>query len=230
MLVLFDIDGTLLHSHGQGRAGMDGALEELFGIPDGCDGVDFAGALDRNIFAALCARHGIDGWEAHEPRFRAAYTARLAAALARPPKPHLYPGVVELVDALSARPGTHVGLLTGNYAETARLKVAAAGLDPERFVVGAWGDDGAHRPDLLPVALNRLQAATGRRVRPTEVVVVGDTPRDVECAAAHGCRSLAVCTGFSGREALEAARPDHLLDDLSDTAAVLAWMGSVTAG
>ena len=58
-LIAIDIDGTLLHSHGQGRAGMDGALEELFGIPDGCDGVDFAGALDRNIFAALCARHGI---------------------------------------------------------------------------------------------------------------------------------------------------------------------------
>lgn len=229
MLVLFDIDGTLLHNHGQGRASMDAAFHELFGVENGCDGMDFAGALDRSIFADLCARHGVADWSGHEPRFREAYVARMAAAMARPPRPHVYPGVVALVDALSARPGTHVGLLTGNYAESARLKVAAAGLDPERFVVGAWGDDGARRPDLLPVALARLEAATGRRVAGGQVVVVGDTPRDVECARAHACRSLAVCTGFSGREALEAARPDRLLDDLSDTVGVVAWMESVTA-
>ncbi len=223
MLILFDIDGTLLVSRGAGMRCMEAAGEEVFGRRFGADGVDFGGGLDPVIFHALCARHGcVDGAE-RLAAFRAAYSRRLAAELL-PGVATALPGAGELVEALSAREDVAVGLLTGNWPDTGALKLQAAGLPLDRFVVNAWGDDAKRRPDLLPVALRRYAARHGRALPAERVVVVGDTPRDVEVAREHGSRALAVATGHHDTDRLAAAGADLVVSDLSGTHRLLDWL------
>ncbi|MHC4828401.1 MAG: HAD hydrolase-like protein, partial [Planctomycetota bacterium] len=136
----------------------------------------------------------------------------------------LLPGVRELLDGLGAIDGVTLGLLTGNYPETGRLKIQAAGLDPDLFAVAAWGSDGQSRSDLPALAMTLYRQRMGRPVDPQNVVVVGDTPHDVACARAHGCRCLAVATGTYSREKLAGCEPDLLLDDLTETDAILDWI------
>ncbi|HZM00688.1 MAG TPA: HAD hydrolase-like protein [Planctomycetota bacterium] len=246
MLVLFDVDGTLLLSRGASLRCYRAAARELFGREMNTEGMQTAGGLDPLIWRDLCAVNGIGAEEAlarHE-EFRAAYARILAGELAGGGVAYALPGVPELLDALCdgalggagvgavgggpARGGAgiHIGLLTGNYPETGRLKLKAAGISAERFAVAAWGDEAERRPDLVPLARERHARHSGRALPPERVVIVGDTPHDVECARVHGCRSLAVATGGSPRGELEAAGASLVVDDLRDTSALVDWFGA----
>lgn len=230
MLVLFDVDGTLLLSRGASLRCYRAAARELFGRELETEGLQSAGGLDPVIWRAMCAANGIDALDAarHHERFREFYARILGVELAAGGVAYALPGVPALLDALGAdgngRPHASIGLLTGNYPETGRLKLQAAGIDPERFAVAAWGDEAERRPDLVPLARERHARHSGRTLPSEQVVIVGDTPHDVECARVHGCRSLAVATGGSSRAQLEACGADSVVDDLSDTAAVLEWL------
>ncbi len=85
-------------------------------------------------------------------------------------------------------------------------------------------DSGANRRDLPGCAMLRYHEHAGRAIEPRDVVVIGDTPHDVDCARAHGCRSLAVATGTFSREMLSQCEPDLVVEDLSDTESVLGWI------
>ena len=104
------------------------------------------------------------------------------------------------------------------------MKVEAAGLDLDLFPVAVWGDDGAHRRELAVVAMEQYSAHTGQTIEPHDVLIIGDTVHDIDCAKANGCRSLAVATGVGSADELAALEPDLLVDDLSDTSSILAWM------
>ena len=134
------------------------------------------------------------------------------------------PGVTELIEALSQETETCLGLLTGNYPETGRMKIEAAGLDLDSFAVAVWGVDGAHRRELPVVAMEQYAAHTGRTIEPQDVLIIGDTVHDIDCARANGCRCLAVATGVGTADELAAHEPDLLVDDLSDTSSILAWI------
>jgi phosphoglycolate phosphatase-like HAD superfamily hydrolase len=125
------------------------------------------------------------------------------------------PGIRELVTALAADRSVLVGLLTGNVEEGARLKLEPTGLLP-LFKVGAYGSDSPLRADLPAVAVARAEALTGRRYVGKDVVVVGDTPADVECGASLGVTAVAVATGRHSPDELAATAPDHLFPDFSD--------------
>jgi len=229
MLVLFDVDGTLLLSKGASLRCYRAAAKELFGREMATDGMQTAGGLDPLIWRALCAVNGIDAASAEREhgRFRATYARILAAELAGGGVAYALPGVPALLDALcDAAPAApvHVGLLTGNYPETGRLKLEAAGISMDRFAVAAWGDEAERRPDLVPLARGRHERRSGRALRPEQVVIVGDTPHDVACAREHGCRSLAVATGGSPRAELEACGASRVVDDLSPTRDILDWV------
>jgi len=224
ILVLFDIDGTLLLSQHAGAQSMHDATRELYGDAFTFDGVEIAGRIDPQIWHDVALANGIDNPHEHHDRFREVYTRHLARRLAGANTVRVLPGVTALLEALGAVEGLTRGLLTGNYPETARLKIEAAGLDPEIFEVAAWGCDGRSRRDLPGVAMDRHAAATGARIAPEEVVIIGDTPHDVDCARAHGCRSLAVATGPSSRDELVACEPDLLADDLSQTKEIISWI------
>lgn len=228
MLVLFDIDGTLLVTEQAGTLSMHAAARSLFGESLSFDGVEVAGRIDPLIWADMARANGIEDHAAHHDRFRAEYARTLARRLAERNTVRLLPGVRELIDALAGVDHVTLGLLTGNYQETGRLKIEAAGLDARAFTVTAWGSDAGSRRDLLPRALARYAARTGRVAEPDRVVVIGDTPHDVDCAQAHGCRSLAVATGPFTRETLAECEPDLIVDDLSRTDNLVAWICELT--
>jgi phosphoglycolate phosphatase len=224
MLILFDIDGTLLLTQHVGAQCMHDASRELYGEAFTFDGVEIAGRIDPQIWRDVARANGIDDPDAHHARFRAVYAEHLARRLERHNTATVLPGVVELIEALGSIDGVTRGLLTGNYPETGRLKIEAAGLDPSVFEVAVWGCDGQSRRDLPGVALDRHEAATGTRLNPGQVVIIGDTPHDVDCARAHGCVVLAVATGPTPRDMLSASEPDLLADDLSQTQEIVSWI------
>ncbi|MCP3902153.1 MAG: HAD hydrolase-like protein [Planctomycetes bacterium] len=224
MLVLFDIDGTLLLSQGAGIAAMLAAGRQLVGSHFSFEGVEVAGRIDPLIWADLAAAHDVDDADALHDEFRAAYREMLAAQLADNRTAHLLPGVGPLLARLEELDSVTLGVLTGNYPETGRLKLESAGVDADTFPVAAWGSDGRHRRDLPGVAMDRYRAATGAEIDPNRVVIIGDTPHDVDCAQANGCRVIAVATGTYTREDLATCAPDLLVDDLSDTDRIVSWI------
>ncbi len=225
MLVLWDIDGTLLRTHGAGSRAMLAAGRELFGPQFTLDGVKMAGQLDSAIWMQAMRRNGIaDGGE-HTERLRAAYTEQLRETFEKEQPPERLPGATQLCERLDSERDATQGLLTGNYAETGRLKVRAAGYDLAHFQVCAWGSDADSRRALVPIALSRYAELRGSTIDPDRVVIVGDTPHDIDCAKANGCRSIAVAPGTFSLADLRAEEPDLALQDLTGTAAVLGFLG-----
>jgi phosphoglycolate phosphatase len=214
-IVLFDIDGTLVLSGGAGRRAMIRAFDEVFGIPDALRDVSFAGRTDAWIVTDAARRHGQGVSDL--VRFRDRYLHHLTSELPRPgegPK-GLMPGVRALVEALAARSDVFLALLTGNFEEGARAKLEYFDLW-RYFRCGAYGDEVLDRNQLVPEALARVRACGFPDVPPRDVVVVGDTPLDVACAAAAGARSVAVATGGYDVTTLEAAGADVVLPEFSD--------------
>lgn len=225
-LLLFDIDGTLVHTSGAGRRAIDAALLELYNWEDATAGMRFGGKTDPLIVQEVFVRRGSSAERAMAelPRIVPTYLRHLDRELeAGRAGCRSLPGTAPLLDALAARPGDCVvALLTGNIEGGARRKLAACGLGWSTFRCGAFGDEAPRRIDLLPVATARARACTGRAFDAREAVVIGDTPADIEVARAHGALAVAVATGASPRDELEAHAPDVLLDDLSDVERVLA--------
>jgi phosphoglycolate phosphatase-like HAD superfamily hydrolase len=139
---------------------------------------------------------------------------------ARPPR--LHAGVPVLLDTLAARNDIILGLLTGNVEKGAHAKLAAAGLDPSRFVVGAFGSDHEHRPELPAVAQRRARERLGVEMAGSAVVVIGDTPADIACGQGIGARSIGVATGRYSVGQLEACGASAVFDDLAKTETVIA--------
>jgi phosphoglycolate phosphatase-like HAD superfamily hydrolase len=222
-LVLFDIDGTLLRTEGAGVAAMLRAFSRLHGQRGfSFEGVEIAGALDGLLFARMMAQHGLPGDEGTHAEFQRIYADELARALT-PSVVRRMPGTTELVGALRDA-GAGVGLLTGNYERTAHLKIALVGFDRTHFPFGAFGADGPSRRHLTPVAIERAAAHLGRSFDPARVTIIGDTPHDIDCAKAHGCRALGVGTGPYSPERLLAAGADLAVADLADLAAIRGWI------
>ena len=224
MLVLFDIDGTLLVTQRAGSRSMHDAAREMFGESFTFDGVEIAGRIDPLIWNEAARANGIADPEAHHGRFRAAYARHLARRLSTDPTTAPLPGVEPLLAALGGVEDLFLGLLTGNYPETGRLKIEAAGLEPDIFRVAAWGSDGRSRRELAAVAMGRWAEAGVRAPRPDRMVIIGDTPHDVDCARAHGARSLAVATGPYSQEDLAGCGADLVVEDLSQTDAIVSWI------
>jgi phosphoglycolate phosphatase-like HAD superfamily hydrolase len=225
-LLLFDIDGTLLRGNGAGSRAMVRAGRALHGERFSLDGITMGGGLDPVIFAAALERLGILDHATHHDAFRELYLKELALEFATKvhPPPHLLPGVQELLATLATRRDVLVGLVTGNYRAAVPIKFAAVGLDPAQFVVGAFGDCGPTRPDLVRIARERAHAHTGMHIEPVHTIVIGDTPRDVDCALEHGCLCLAVETGYHSAAELRSAGAHHVAADLSDASVLLSLL------
>ncbi len=231
MLILFDIDGTLLSSSGAGVAAMGDAGRAMFGDHFDQTAVEYAGRIDPLIILDLLEAHGLPASDDEVRRYRSAYHENLQRRLdvdttAVSP----CPGVFELLDALEDVERVRLGLLTGNFPETGSLKLRAGGIDPERFLISVWGCDSPHEPpsrDHLPdVALSRWRSHFGKDLDPQDAIVVGDTPFDIACARACGCRSLGVATGHFDVWQLEEAGADLAAEDLTATEEIIRWMAS----
>jgi phosphoglycolate phosphatase len=223
-LVLFDIDGTILLTAGAGRRAMLATLADAVGDWPAFEHIRFDGKTDVQIVGEMLEAAGQP--DTHEsPRVRALcerYVGYLARELERPTaRTTIMPGVLPLLERLEAESGVVLGLLTGNLAEGAALKLRSGGIAPERFRVGAYGSDAAYRPDLPAIAALRAEPIFGRVPRGAEVVIIGDTPADIACGAGIEARALAVATGAYSVGDLGACRPHAVFADLSETDAVL---------
>jgi phosphoglycolate phosphatase-like HAD superfamily hydrolase len=226
-LILFDIDGTLLWTDGAGRRAIHRALLDEAGMAGPIETYRFDGKTDRQIVRELLELAG-HADACSEGRITAVcdrYVELLSGELAKATHAtRLFPGITDLLAALEPYESDGralVGLLTGNLVRGAELKLRSAGLDPTRFAVGAFGSDSHHRPDLPAVAAERAERRTGRRFAGRDIVVLGDTPDDVNCCKPIGARCVGVGTGFYSAPALLAAGAAFAFDDLQDTRAVL---------
>ena len=220
-LVLFDIDGTILRSNGAGRRAMIAALREIFG-GTGPENHSYDGKTDPQIVREVMRIEGHH--DAHiDERMDALMTLYLTHSGRELVEANtvVYPGVRELLDALEARDDTVLGLLTGNLREGAHAKLRAAGIDPGRFRIGAFGSDHEHRPELPAVARQRAQAELGIDLEGEHLVVIGDTPADIECGRALGVRAIGVATGSYSVEELARHAPHAVFETLADTERVV---------
>ncbi len=226
ILLLFDIDGTLLLTHGAGMRAMRRAARILFGDHWSWDRVNYAGHLDTLIFRDAATLNGLHDHDAHHDRFRSRYIEELRSELrAQGTIVHAMPGILDLLGRLRQRERERgdivLGLLTGNYTAAVPLKLSAVGIDPDWFSLTAFAEEAPDRPGLVAVALRKYAQRFGASADPRRVVVIGDTPRDIHCAKAHRCVAFTVATGDSSLEALRLAGADHALPDLSDPTALL---------
>lgn len=228
-VLLFDVDGTLILTGGAGMRAMGRAFEDVFSITNAFDGIPMPGRTDTLIVSDALRRSAVAADDPRLALFRTRYITLLHEELARPHRDkRVMPGVRPLLDELTRRDHVCVALLTGNFSEAARVKLSYFDLW-RYFRFGAYGEDASDRNALVSVALARAASCGFRRVSPRDVIVVGDTPHDVACAAAAGVRCIAVATGFSRRRDLVAAGADIVLDDLSDTAAFLSFVDNPAA-
>jgi phosphoglycolate phosphatase-like HAD superfamily hydrolase len=224
ILLLWDIDGTLVATAGAGRRAIDAAFLSVLGVADATAGIRFDGCTDPWICHEVFKVRGVprSKFAGLTREVLARYVENLDQALAAPPEGKRFgplPGIEAALAALARRDDCVLALLTGNIEPGARKKLERFDLW-RYFHFGAWGDDADERPALLPVALRK--AAHLGSFEPRHAVVVGDTPRDVAVGQAHGARTIAVATGGGySRAELEVCRPTHLFDDLSCTEALL---------
>lgn len=216
-VLLFDIDGTLLQSHGVGRRSVNAALTSLAGDTFDFSDITFSGKTDQQIFREVLEAATRCGLEVGEidtcaPRFGELYHDEMTARLPEATVEAL-PGAVDLVRQL-ADDGVEMGLLTGNLEPLAYAKVERIGLGRDEFPFGAFGSDHADRNALPAVAAERAAEHFGREVATEDLVIIGDTPRDIACGHAAGCTVVAVATGRYSADKLREA--DVVLGSLED--------------
>jgi phosphoglycolate phosphatase len=243
-LALFDIDCTLIDAHGAGGRAIMQAIRDVYGVHGELGDYSFHGRTDPGIIRDLADLWGATDPEAVVGRYEGETQPQmvhdLAEQLGTPAdlvdarvqecidrylellatevgdgRIEVLPGVKELVTALTADRRVVLGLLTGNVAEGARIKLLPTGLWP-LFKVAAYGSDSGLRPELPAIAVARAEELTGRRFTGKEVVVIGDTPADVECGAGIGVKTIAVATGRHEIAELAAHHPDYVFADLGD--------------
>jgi phosphoglycolate phosphatase len=219
VLVLFDIDGTLLLKASAAHAqAVHEALREVYGVADpAVPKVQAAGRTDAEIARAICLHHDVaaERFDERFDDFRSACVAAYARLCPADLSAHVAPGMIEVLEALAARDGVRLAVLTGNLEPIARIKLARAGL--ARFFEegqGSFGSDHEDRTELPAIA----RARAGGYPR-EQTVIIGDTPRDIACARADGLRCIAVATGpFAAAQLADA---DVVLDSAHDLLDVL---------
>ena len=230
-LLLFDIDQTLIRTPGCGMQALQLAGRDMFGHAFSIATVDFAGRIDPLILQDLIVANGGAPSPAAIDELRAGYARHITTTLAElatttePPSMHV--GVPELLSRLMTNhPEFGRAVLTGNYEITGMAKLRACGVPVQHFELFVWGDESLSTPptrnDLPRVAMQRYESSRGRAISPRHTIVIGDTPHDVTCAHACGCRCLAVATGGSTVAQLKLAGANAVLTDLSDTNGTIA--------
>lgn len=224
-LVLWDIDGTLVDTANHGRDAFGEAFTAVFGSTADVDAIRMSGRTDHWITMQLIEGSGVAGGdgERHLPRM----FEELAAALERrreliAAEGRALPGASAALEALGRAPGATQSLLTGNIEPNAAVKLAAFGLDRHLDLeIGGYGSDHGVRPELVGIAREKARRLRGLDVGAADTVLIGDTPLDVDAAHRSGARAVAVATGSYDAATLRETDAEAVLEDLSDTAAVL---------
>ncbi len=212
-LLLWDIDGTILHTGKAGETALGRAMEKLYGINRGLQGLEIAGRTDKWIVEQLLGRDGKPNGLAEVGQFLDVYVELLADELPRR-NGGLHPGVLGILEEAHQRPELVQALLTGNIEKGARLKLTRYGVN-HFFDFGAFADDSSIRNELGPHAKRRAEEKHGEDFSPERIFVIGDTPHDVACARAIGAKAIAVATGSFTKRQLKDCGADAVFTDLA---------------
>lgn len=213
-LVLFDIDGTLVHTGGAGIKAFARTFATEFDALDGVEKIRFAGRTDVNLVREFFGIHGITATPENFRRFFERYVFWLDQTVAQSDGGTCH-GVLKFLDDLSVLPNPpKLGLLTGNIRLGAEIKLRRYNLW-DHFEIGGFADDHEDRNRIASVAFERGSRLLGRKLRGEEVVVVGDTPHDIRCGRFIGARILAVATGGAKLDELKQHQPDWAVEDLT---------------
>lgn len=229
LLVLWDIDQTLIKTTGVATEAYTEAVLQTIGSPWRGD-MTFNGLTERAMAVRILRMHDVEP----DPALLARFLTNLERALldraeATKARGRALTGARAALEALAATPQTRQSVLTGNIRTVAEMKLAAFDLHTWiDFSIGAYGDDEVERNDLIPHAWRRAEAGYGQRYTPARTVILGDTVRDVQAALTHGAAVVGVASGTTPAEALRAAGAEVVLDDLADTARVLAAIEQAT--
>ncbi len=219
-LILWDIDGTLIVSHGAGMRAMEKALTKRFSVSVSLDTIDWAGRTDTWLTGEIFRHVGLPDTPQNAHDYLEAYLALLPQELAAGPQGHVLPGVFELLEQLHRRPDVAQGLLTGNLKRGAEFKLTHYKVW-HYFEFGAFADDSPRRNDLGPHALRRAKERHAVEFKPANTFILGDTPHDIECGKVIGAKTIGVATGRYSVEELAAHQPTAVFKDFSDTTAFL---------
>lgn len=228
-LVLFDIDGTLMITKGASSRCMKRAGEIVFGPTFRWHRIT-VGTLDPQIFSQLARANGIAETPEQRVQYEEVYLEELERELyANLEDITLMPGIESLVDHLHERALAHgdvvLGVLTGNFRRAAELKLTLSGLGLDRFAVIICAEDGETRDDLPRAAMKQAEHHTGQPVPPSSTFILGDTPRDIQCAKANGCVPICVATGRYTADQLREAGGEFVFDSFADYERLLEQLG-----
>jgi phosphoglycolate phosphatase-like HAD superfamily hydrolase len=213
-LVLFDIDGTLVHTGGAGTAAFTKTFATEFNLHHGTEKMRFAGRTDVSLVREFFKIHGLNETAEHFRQFFDRYVFWLDHIVAQNAGDACR-GVFEFLRDLRALPHPpRLGLLTGNIQLGAEIKLRRFGLW-DYFEIGGFADDNEDRNQIAAAAFERGRRVLGKNLKPEEVVVIGDTPFDIRCGRFIGAKVLAVATGGSNLEELQEHRPDWAVPDLT---------------
>jgi phosphoglycolate phosphatase len=226
LLVLWDVDGTLVDSAKLGRDAFFEAFEVVTGAPPR-EMVPFAGRTDLEIAHDMLEATGIRADDGLLDRFEAALIVAMAArADELRERGRALPGAATALERLAREPGVIQSLLTGNLERNALVKLSAFDLARHLdFGAGAYGSDHRVRGELVAIARRRASERNGVEIDPGDITLVGDTPLDIAAAHESGARAVGVATGPYDEAALTAAGADAVLPSLADTSALLRAIG-----
>jgi phosphoglycolate phosphatase len=215
VVVLFDIDETLVHTGGSGARSWKAAFEKLYGIPADIGEHSSAGETDPQVArATFTAVVGHDPSDDELDQLYVQYLLHLADDILVSEQYHVLPGAEKTLRALGEA-GLMLGLVSGAMEGAARTKLIPANLN-RFFIFGAYGSDSADRAELTRIAIEKA-TRLHRQLSPADVFVVGDTPRDIDAAKAAGAISVGVASGHFSVDELQAAGAVHVLGSLEDT-------------
>ncbi len=220
-LILFDVDGTLLMAGGAGNRALGRALQHTYGLENDLNGIRLDGKTDPQIVREALGRYGKEASLTRQSlnSLFVSYIPFLKDEVATSPDFRILPGVPELMATLSTQSSVALGLATGNIEEGARIKLDRADLT-SFFTFGGYGSDAENRTELIRTAIERgLQEISPASA--VDILLIGDTPRDVVHARTAGVRTLAVATGRYSVESLLAYKPDFVMPNLNCTEQIM---------
>ncbi len=215
MAILFDIDGTLISTGGAGAKSWLFAFDKLHGVPADIGEFSEAGMTDpevgRGTFTSVMGR---DPSDREMARLLTTYLERLPHEVESSEGYRVLAGVPELLPRLCEK-GVLLGLITGGLEAAAHIKLSRGGLN-SYFCFGAYGSDSTDRSEVAALAIKRAGTIHGHPLDPGGIMIVGDTPRDIEAALANRAVAVGVASGKFSQEDLRGAGADHVLDSLTD--------------
>jgi phosphoglycolate phosphatase-like HAD superfamily hydrolase len=214
VVVLFDVDETLVHTGGSGARSWMAAFEKLYSIPADIGAHSSAGETDPQVArATFKGVLGRDPSDDELSKLYAQYLLHLAEDILVSETYRVLPGAEQTLVRLG-KAGVTLGLVSGAMEGAARTKLIPADLN-RFFIFGAYGSDSPDRADLTKLAIDKA-SRLHHRLTPAQVHVVGDTPRDMEATRAAGAVSVGVASGHYSTDELAAAGGDHVLGSLED--------------